>query len=111
MHYIFTNLYIIFFNRGDVDIILFIGTSYKNTKEYFMKLIAQHPYIKIERKVTSLEQFEIEHNLIIYLYNDKVVTQYREFSIKDVMDFSYREIANQGGILYLHTLKVYIRIS
>ncbi|WP_274309885.1 hypothetical protein [Solibacillus daqui] len=70
-----------------------------------MSLIAQHPYIKIERKVTSIEQFEIEHNRSIYLYNDKVVTQYREFPIKDVMDFSYREIANQGGILYLHSLQ------
>ena len=70
-----------------------------------MSLIAQHPYIKIERKVTSFEQFEIEHDRIIYLYNDKVVTQYREFPIKVVMDFSYREIANQGGILYLHTLQ------
>jgi hypothetical protein len=70
-----------------------------------MSLIAQHPYIKIERKVTSIEQFEIEHDRIIYLYNNKVVTQNREFPIKDVMDFSYREIANQGGILYLHTLQ------
>ena len=60
-----------------------------------MSLIAQHPYIKTERKVTSIEQFEIEHDRIIYLYNDKVVTQNREFPIKDVMDFSYREIANQ----------------
>lgn len=70
-----------------------------------MSLIAQHLYIKTERKVTSIEQFEIEHNRIIYLYNDKVVTQSREFPIEDVMDFSYREIANQGGILYLHTLQ------
>ncbi|KAA9012849.1 hypothetical protein [Niallia endozanthoxylica] len=70
-----------------------------------MSLIAQQPYIKTERKVTSIEQFEIEHDRIIYLYNDKVVTQNREFPIKDVMDFSYREIANQGGILYLHTLQ------
>ncbi|MEK4628537.1 MAG: hypothetical protein ABS944_12985 [Solibacillus sp.] len=70
-----------------------------------MSLIAQHPYIKVERKVTSIEQFEIEHNRIIYLYKDKVVTQNREFPIKYVTDFSYREIANQGGILYLHTLQ------
>ncbi|KGR80045.1 hypothetical protein [Ureibacillus manganicus] len=70
-----------------------------------MSLIAQHPYIKTERKVTRFEQFEIEHERIIYLYTDKVVTQYREFPIMDVMDFSYREIANQGGILYLHTLQ------
>jgi len=70
-----------------------------------MSLIAQHPYIKTERKVTSFEQFEIEHDRIIYLYTDKVVTQNREFPIKDVTDFSYREFANQGGILYLHTLQ------
>lgn len=70
-----------------------------------MSLIAQHPYIKIERKVTSNEQLEIEHDRIIYLYSDKVVTHYREFPIKDVMDFSYRKIADQGGILYLHTLQ------
>lgn len=70
-----------------------------------MSLIAQHPYIKVERKVTSIAQYEIEHARIIYLYNDKVVTQHREFPMKQVMDFSFREIANQGGILYLHTLQ------
>lgn len=70
-----------------------------------MSLIAQHPYIKIERKVSSNEQFELEHDRIIYLYSNKVVTHHREFPIKDVMDFSYRKIANQGGILYLHTLQ------
>lgn len=70
-----------------------------------MNLIAQHPYFKVERTVTITEQYEVEHNRIIYLYNDKVVTQHREFPINIVMDFSYREIANQGGILYLHTLQ------
>ena len=70
-----------------------------------MSLIAQHPYIKVERKVTGIEQVEIEHKRIIFLYIDKVITQYREFPIKVVTDFSYREIANQGGILYLHTLQ------
>ncbi|WP_339199153.1 hypothetical protein MKY27_07575 [Solibacillus sp. FSL R5-0449] len=70
-----------------------------------MNLIAQHPYFKVERTVTGTEQFEIEHDRIIYLYNDKVVTQNREFPINIVMDFSYRKIANQGGILYLHTLQ------
>ncbi|WP_079526448.1 hypothetical protein [Solibacillus isronensis] len=70
-----------------------------------MNLIAQHPYFKVERTVTGTEQYEVEHNRIIYLYNDKVVTQHREFPINIVMDFSYREIAKQGGILYLHTLQ------
>ena len=73
--------------------------------EDYMSLIAQHPYIKVERKVTRTEQFELVHNRILYLYTDKVVTQNRVFPIELVMDFSYRKIANQGGILYLHTLQ------
>jgi len=70
-----------------------------------MFLIAKHPYIKIERKVTSTGQYEIEHGRCICLYNDRVVTQNREFPMNHVMDFSYREITNQGGILYLHTIQ------
>lgn len=70
-----------------------------------MILIAQHPYVKVERKVTGLEQLEIEHSRVIYLYDEKVVTQNREFPIHLVTDFSYRAIGNQGGMLYLHTLR------
>jgi len=70
-----------------------------------MFLIAKHPYIKIERKVTRIGQYEIEHSRCIYLYNDRVVTQNREFPMNDVMDFSYRKIINHGGILYLHTIQ------
>lgn len=68
-----------------------------------MDLIAQHPYIKTERKITSTKKYEVEHDRWIYLYRDKVVTQNREFPIDDVMDLSFREIKAQGGILYLHT--------
>lgn len=70
-----------------------------------MKLIAQQPYVKIERQVTTNKQIAIEHSRIIYLYEEKVVTQNREFPISIVTDLSYREIANQGGILYLHTMR------
>lgn len=70
-----------------------------------MHLIAQHSYIEIERKVTSTEQYEIELDQCIYLYNEKVVTQNKEFPIGDVTDFSYRKMTNQGGFLYLHTLQ------
>lgn len=70
-----------------------------------MKLIAQQPYVKVERKVTTFEQFYIEHNRVIYLYDEKVVTENREFPMSIVTDFSYREIANQGGMLYVHTLR------
>lgn len=68
-----------------------------------MQLIAKHPYIKTEKKMTSIGQHEIEHDRCIYLYDEKVVTEHRTFPIEDVMDFSYRKILNHGGMLYLHT--------
>lgn len=70
-----------------------------------MKLLAQHPYIKVERKIVGLEQVEIEHSRTIYLFEEKVVTEHREFPIHLVTDFSYKAIANEGGLLYLHTLR------
>src|SRR5699024_6612157 len=68
-----------------------------------MHLIAQHPYIKTEKNITSTTKYETEHDRTIYLYSDKVVTYRREFPIEEVMDFSYREMTNHGGMLYLHT--------
>ncbi|WP_077624015.1 hypothetical protein [Sediminibacillus massiliensis] len=70
-----------------------------------MSLIASHPYIKVERHVTGLEQKQIEHERYIHLYRDKVVTKYHEFPLSQVMDMSYRSIGNKGGLLYLHTNK------
>ncbi len=59
----------------------------------------------MERVVTSLQQEDIKRERMLYLYSNKVITQRREFHIEDVLDFSYREISNQGGILYLHSLQ------
>ncbi|WP_077298351.1 hypothetical protein [Virgibacillus pantothenticus] len=70
-----------------------------------MSLIAKQPYFKMERVVTSLQQEDIKRERMLYLYSNKVITQRREFHIEDVLDFSYREISNQGGILYLHSLQ------
>ena len=66
-----------------------------------MKLIAQHSYIEIERKITGTEKYEVEHERWIYLYSDKVITQNKVFPMKDITDFSYRKMANQGGFLYI----------
>ncbi|UJL46295.1 hypothetical protein KFZ58_18405 [Virgibacillus sp. NKC19-16] len=68
-----------------------------------MYLIAEQPYIKIEREVSSLEQRDIELNRTIYLYDEKVVTQHHEFPANEVFDMSYRFIGGEGGILYIHT--------
>jgi hypothetical protein len=70
-----------------------------------MGLIAKQPYVKVERKMSSIEQWDEEEERMIYLYDEKVVTKRREFPIKDVLDVSYKEVAGKGGILYLHTLK------
>lgn len=68
-----------------------------------MYLIAQQPYFKVERQVSRIEQIDTEHKRTIYLYNEKVVTEHREFRIQDVLDMSYRQVASKGGLLYLHT--------
>jgi hypothetical protein len=70
-----------------------------------MGFIAKQPYVKVERRISSIEQWDEEEERMICLYDDKVVTKHREFPITDVLDVSYREVAGKGGILYLHTLK------
>ncbi|MEN2766993.1 hypothetical protein [Ornithinibacillus xuwenensis] len=71
-----------------------------------MELLAKQEYIKIERKVYSIEQVDIEHKRFLHLYTDKITSQHREFPIQDVLDISYREIGGEGaGLLYLHTIR------
>lgn len=67
-----------------------------------MCLLAIQPYYKILREVTSIEQKDIEDERNIYLYEEKLVTEYREFPIDEVRDISYKE-AGEIGILYVHT--------
>jgi len=70
-----------------------------------MNLLAEQPYIKVERQVTSINQTEIEHVRKMYLYDEKIVTRHREFLIEEVMDMSYRPIGGSGGLLYIHTIR------
>ncbi|WP_337019616.1 hypothetical protein [Oceanobacillus massiliensis] len=70
-----------------------------------MNLLAEQSYIKIVRELSSIEQKDVEHQRKLYLYDEKIVTQHREFPLKDVLDISYRFIGGDGGLLYLHTTK------
>lgn len=70
-----------------------------------MRLLAKQPYIKVVREVTSLKQKKMEQERTLYLYEDKVVTAYREFAMKDVLDMSSRRIGSKGGLLFIHTTK------
>lgn len=69
-----------------------------------MQYIAKQPYVKVIRQVSALEQKDIEEQRYMYLYEEKIVTWYREFPIENVMDISYR-FSGDKGMLYLHTLK------
>lgn len=68
-----------------------------------MSLIAVQPYVKVQREVGSLEQRRVEQERTLYLYEEKIVTQHREFPLHQVLDISYRKVGKEGGLLYLHT--------
>ncbi|TQS74171.1 hypothetical protein DX933_12655 [Ornithinibacillus gellani] len=68
-----------------------------------MSWIASQPYVKVERKVTSIEQTDEEDKRCLYLYPDRVKSKHREFSIDAVTDISFRKVGDKGGMLYLHT--------
>ncbi|GAB6931241.1 hypothetical protein JCM10914A_52240 [Paenibacillus sp. JCM 10914] len=68
-----------------------------------MSWIAVQPYYKIQRVVDGIEQRTEEQGREMFLYQDKIVTQYREFPIKQVFDLSFRPMGDGGGLLYLHT--------
>ncbi|KQY94883.1 hypothetical protein ASD24_04915 [Paenibacillus sp. Root52] len=68
-----------------------------------MSTIAVLPYYKIQRELTSLAQEIVSSDRSMILYEDKIVTQYREFKITEVFDMSFRRMGNEGGFFYLHT--------
>ncbi|GAA0607308.1 hypothetical protein GCM10009001_25760 [Virgibacillus siamensis] len=70
-----------------------------------MKLLAEQPYIKVTRVVNSIEQKDVEEERVLYLYDETLVTEHRQFPIQDILDISYRTVGSSGGLLYLHTIK------
>lgn len=69
-----------------------------------MQFIAKQPYVKVVRQVSVLEQKDTEEQRYMYLYEDKIVTRYREFSIEDVMDISYRLTGKKKKECFIYTL-------
>jgi len=70
-----------------------------------MRLLAEQTYYKVIREVSSIRQQDTEKKRTMYLYDEKIVREYREFSLNDVMDISFKPVGKHGGLLYLHTLK------
>lgn len=70
-----------------------------------MSWIARQLYYKVQRQATGIEQITEIQDRWMYLYEDKIVTHYREFPILEVFDLSYRKLGGEGGLLYLHTCR------
>lgn len=70
-----------------------------------MKQIAVQPYYKIERELNSTGQHYLTDEREMVLYEDRLITHRREFSLKDIFDMSYRRLGAGEGLFYLHTSK------
>src|SRR5699024_6423559 len=86
-----------------LSMLLLFSLKYSKTEVDRMSFIAKQPYIKVERKVTSISKYEVEHQRYLTLYDDRIVTQHRTFPIEAVLDMTYRKEVNHNGMLYLHT--------
>ena len=68
-----------------------------------MTIIAKLPYVKVIRQVKSVGKIEWEDQRIIYLFEEKITTAFREFPLEEVLDLSHRKIGEEGGFLFIHT--------
>lgn len=68
-----------------------------------MTLLAEHPYVKVEKIIRSISKEDKTDYRTIYLYEDKVVTKHRTIPIEQVRDMTYRKLGKLGGLLYVHT--------
>ncbi|WP_444685037.1 hypothetical protein [Alkalicoccus luteus] len=68
-----------------------------------MEPLASHPYYKVEREVTSIDQQNVEYERVMHLYEDKLVTHRREFPAEIIFDMSFRELGESEALLYVHT--------
>ncbi|MFC0015167.1 MULTISPECIES: hypothetical protein [Allobacillus] len=67
--------------------------------------LEKHQYVKFRREMDpiNLEQKHIEDVSYVYLYEDKIVTDEKEYEIHKVHDLSYRMLSEEYGFFYLHT--------
>ena len=61
--------------------------------------------MKTERRIEDNQQFTVETEEHLYLYNDRIVTPTKSFTIKDVMDVTSKPLSSYYTFLYLHTIE------
>ncbi|SDC18402.1 hypothetical protein SAMN02799630_00742 [Paenibacillus sp. UNCCL117] len=67
------------------------------------RLIAEHPYYKAVRTISSTCQTTERELRVLRLFATRITTRFREFPLGHVYDMSYRRLGGEEGILYLHT--------
>ncbi|TFB21749.1 hypothetical protein E3U55_07925 [Filobacillus milosensis] len=70
-------------------------------------ILHQHPYYSVRREIDhfNFEQKKIEQEHWVTLYEDRLVTEEKEYAIEQVFDLSYKMLSARYGFFYLHTTK------
>lgn len=68
-----------------------------------MKIIAEHDYIKVNRKVVGLKKVQQTDYRRLTLYEDCLTTKHRTFLLTDIINISARLIGGDGGLILIHT--------
>jgi hypothetical protein len=66
-------------------------------------LLCSQPIVWKTRTIQNNQQFYIEEQSSIDLYQNEVVTPFETISIENIFDVSFKEFSNTSGLLYLHT--------
>ncbi|UII57615.1 hypothetical protein LS684_09385 [Cytobacillus spongiae] len=68
-----------------------------------MKPIAKQVYIEVERGISGNQQYYIDQEHELILYQDRLESSNDTFYLQDVFDLSYRSLSQQIGFFYIHS--------
>lgn len=68
-----------------------------------MDPIAVQTYVEVKREIDGIEKREFNQEHAMYLYQDRLITANHKFTIREVLDMSFRRMGDKGGLFYLHT--------
>lgn len=66
-------------------------------------MLCSQPIVWKTRTIKDNQQFYVEENSSIDLYQDQVVTPSEAISLENIFDVSFKKFSGASGLLYLHT--------
>ncbi|MCA1056842.1 hypothetical protein LCM10_17905 [Rossellomorea aquimaris] len=70
-----------------------------------MNWICSQAYMKKERLIEDNQQLTVEKEEYLYLYEDRIVTPKRSFTLPQVLDITKKHLSARYTFLYLHTIE------